>query len=157
MSSAARKMRRRVQRGFAAANIDASKADALIEAMNGIRQAKVQEVHKIAPKITDEVYEDLQEKWTPHVQAMMLMMFCAFMHDKRGYGKKRLHDLVQEFNLYADDLVLNRITNDDIMEALKEEMGFDLRAEFSEAEKHSKVEAKEYRRIHDKLKKEGRI
>lgn len=157
MSSTARKMRRRAQRGFVAANIDASKADALIKAMDEVKKAKVQEVHKIAPKITDEVYETLKKSWTPQVQGMMLVMFCAFMHDERGYGKKRLHDLIQDFNLYADDLVRGEVTQDNITDALKEEIGFDMMAEFNEAENRSKVEDKKYRTTMDKLKKEGRL
>ena len=157
MSSTARKMRRRAQRGFVAANIDTSKADALIKAMDEVKKAKVQEVHKIAPKITDEVYETLKKSWTPQVQGMMLVMFCAFMHDERGYGKKRLHDLIQDFNLYADDLVRGEVTQDNITDALKEEIGFDMMAEFNEAENRSKVEAKEYRTTMGKLKKAGRL
>lgn len=157
MSSSARKMRQRAQRGFVAANIDASKADALIKAMDEVKKAKVQEVHKIAPKITDEVYETLKKSWTPQVQGMMLVMFCAFMHDERGYGKKRLHDLIQDFNLYADDLVRGEVTQDNITDALKEEIGFDMMAEFNEAENRSKVEDKKYRTTMDKLKKEGRL
>ena len=97
------------------------------------------------PMITERVMKHLKEKVIPDTQGQMVLMFLIFMHDRRGYGAKRLHDLVDEFNLYADDLSREKITRAQMREALAE-CGFDVDKEFSEAERKSNEEAKRWNR-----------
>ena len=145
MGSLARKQRREIQRKFATASISSEKADACIEAMKGVQNARQKEARAMEPMITERVMKHLKEKVIPDTQGQMVLMFLIFMHDRRGYGAKRLHNLVDEFNLYADDLSREKITRAQMREALAE-CGFDVDKEFSEAERKSNEEAKRWNR-----------
>ena len=156
MSSSARKMRRQIRRGFNMSGITNEQADAAIKEMARLQNVQREEARALAPQISEKVFERVRKEWTPKIQAMMLMMFVAYLCDKRGYGKKRLHDFVIEFNDYADDLVRAGIRMEEIVEDLKKNAPhFDVEAAFRECEMRSKAADKEFRRVQDKIKKGG--
>lgn len=49
------------------------------------------------------------------------------LHDKFGYGEKRLERFIQWFNYFADSICNDWFTWDDLMKVIKEETGVELR------------------------------
>ena len=69
----------------------------------------------------------------------MFLLFLFFMHERRGYGLKRLHDLTMEFNDFADVLTWENADRNQLTDALAE-CGYIVDKEFAEAEARSNKE-----------------
>lgn len=61
------------------------------------------------------------------VRGQLFIEILGFLHDKRGFGKKRLEDFCNDFRYYYDGLKLYNVMPDTIKGVLKEETGFDVR------------------------------
>ena len=61
------------------------------------------------------------------VRGQLFIEMLGFLHDKRGYGKKRLEDFCNDFREFYDAIKLYRVTPEEIKGVLKEETGFDVR------------------------------
>lgn len=139
MGSLARKQRREIQRKFATANLNNEKADACIAAMKGVQAVKENEIRAMKPEIAHQVEKRLKEKVIPEAQGYMFLLFLFFMHERRGYGLKRLHDLTMEFNDFADVLTWENADRNQLTDALAE-CGYIVDKEFAEAEARSNKE-----------------
>ena len=139
MGSLARKQRREIQRKFATANLNNEKADACIAAMKGVQAVKENEIRAMNPEIAHQVEKRLKEKVIPEAQGYMFLLFLFFMHERRGYGLKRLHDLTMEFNDFADVLTWENADRNQLTDALAE-CGYIVDKEFAEAEARSNKE-----------------
>ena len=139
MGSLARKQRRESQRKFAMANLSNEKADACIAAMKGVQAVKENEIRAMKPEIAQQVEKRLKEKVIPEAQGHMFLLFLFFMHEHRGYGLKRLHDLTMEFNDFADMLMWENADRNQLTDALAE-CGYIVDKEFAEAEARSNKE-----------------
>ena len=139
MGSLARKQRREIQRKFATANLNNEKADACIAAMKGVQAVKENEIRAMKPEIAHRLEKRLKEKVIPEAQGYMFLLFLFFMHERCGYGLKRLHDLTMEFNDFADVLTWENADRNQLTDALAE-CGYIVDKEFAEAEARSNKE-----------------
>lgn len=56
---------------------------------------------------------------------LLTMIWCMVLHDKRGYGKGRLEDCLQEVTNLADSIRRGYCTVKDLQKTLEEETGID--------------------------------
>ena len=65
------------------------------------------------------------EEHVAEVRGQMLVTLLGFLHQKKGFGKKRLEDFSRDYMTYLTDMQIYKIAPIEIKDALKEECGFD--------------------------------
>ena len=55
----------------------------------------------------------------------MFTLVLAYARIKRGFGKKRLLELAEEFFEFCDDMMINRVQIQDLFDMMKDETGID--------------------------------
>ncbi len=70
--------------------------------------------------------EEAIEKMKLNTIQTMLAMWCMVLHDEFGFGKKRLQQAVERFNLKVDCLCEGYVTWQDYIDTLKDEVDIEL-------------------------------
>jgi hypothetical protein len=63
-----------------------------------------------------------------------MLLFLAYLRIRKGYGKKRLHDFMLDFNEFGDDAEENGLTSEIVKNMLAEECSTDVVELFRECE-----------------------
>jgi hypothetical protein len=71
----------------------------------------------------------------PQILGDCMLLFLAYLRIRKGYGKKRLHDFMLDFNEFGDDAEENGLTSEIVKDMLFDEChGFDVVEVFRECE-----------------------
>lgn len=155
MSSLARKRQREMRRKLAMKGITNEKLDNITEAVKSLDDAKSDAAYKATKKVLDTWAKEKEPAIKAATRGDVLVRLVAFMRDTQHYGKQRLERFMHDFMVYMNDIKNAGITNTQIIEAIKEETGFDMRDGLKEAQKQCYADSKAYARIERKAKKEG--
>ena len=73
----------------------------------------------------EQIVNKAIEEHVAEVRGQMLVTLLGFLHQKKGFGKKRLEDFSRDYMTYLTDMQIYKIAPIEIKDALKEECGFD--------------------------------
>ena len=80
----------------------------------------------------------------------------AYMRDEFHFGKGRLDKFMIGFMRYMNDIKLNQITNTQIIEAIKDETGFDMRDGLKTAQDETYKDSRLFEKMEKRFKREGK-
>ena len=154
MSSAKRKMVRDMRRKMAMKGITDEKLENITKAVESQQDAK----YKAVEQTTRKALQDWEKNDKPKIQAAtrgdVLVRLVSYLHDSYGFGQKRLEKFFIGFLVYMNDIRLEKIKNADIMDAIKEETGFDTRKALGKAKDYMYADSVKFEKIEKKIKKE---
>lgn len=88
-------------------------------------------------EIMEHCKREVEKEIKPRIMGDMMILFLAYLRIKKGYGKKRLHEFLLDFNEFGDDAEREGLTSDIVQDMLQEECGLDVVAMFRECERAS--------------------
>lgn len=98
-------------------------------AKTGNIEQGLQAIEQRAIQATDSAIEDIQrehiERTKGEMQGQMFTLVLAYARIKRGFGKKRLLELAEDFFEFCDDMMINQVQIQDLFDMIKDETGID--------------------------------
>ena len=79
-------------------------------------------------KIKKAVAKDVENKIIPHVQSACLAATALVLHDKFGFGKKRLNEYIREVFEIFESIYVEYTSFEDIKACIYDELGIDFDA-----------------------------
>lgn len=77
-------------------------------------------------KITKEVIKKAEKSFIPKAKVCMTAAAVLTLHDKFGFGAKRLNQFIQELNKQYDSVDENYLDYQDIKRTIFDELGIDI-------------------------------
>ena len=156
MSSATRKMVRDMRRKMALKGITDDKLEAITDAVKQTKQQKLE----LVEQSTRKELQAWQKTQVPKIEAAtrgdVLVRLMAYMRDEFHFGKGRLDKFMIGFMRYMNDIKLNQITNTQIIEAIKDETGFDMRDGLKTAQDETYKDSRLFEKMEKRFKREGK-
>lgn len=109
-----RQQRRRMAR-------DLAKTGNIEQGLQAIEQRAIQ----ATDSAIDEIQREHIERTKGEMQGQMFTLVLAYARIKRGFGKKRLLELAEEFFVFCDDMMINQVQIQDLFDMIKDETGID--------------------------------
>ena len=98
-------------------------------AKTGNIEQGLQAIEARAIQATDSAIDEIQrehiERTKGEMQGQMFTLVLAYVRIKRGFGKKRLLELAEEFFEFCDDMMINQVQIQDLFDMIKDETGID--------------------------------
>ena len=92
-------------------------------------RGEIAEMYQQATEKAFDVTAQEREAALKEVQAntigQMLVLIISYMRIKKGHTGKWLTEFTHEFNEFCNDMMVNKVTTDDLFEMLKDETGVD--------------------------------
>lgn len=96
-------------------------------AKTGNVEAGLKAIEERAIKATEGAIDELQhehiERTKGEMQGQMFTLVLAYARIKRGFGKKRLLELAEDFFEFCDDMMINHVQIQDLFGVIEEETG----------------------------------
>lgn len=83
------------------------------------KKVKTNKVHQIR----DSKLRQLEKKWTDNATSLALISFLTVLHDKEGYGRRRLARVFRDVNKLSEEVNEGRVSLLDLKKVLEEEQG----------------------------------
>ena len=83
------------------------------------KKVKTNKVHQIR----DSKLRQLEKKWTDNATSLALISFLTVLHDKEGYGRRRLSRVFRDVNKLSEEVNEGRVSLLDLKKVLEEEQG----------------------------------
>jgi hypothetical protein len=103
-------------------------------ALREIRDNSAASMANMKHEVTDTVMKRIADDIRPQILGDCMLLFLAYLRIRKGYGKKRLHDFMLDFNEFGDDAEENGLTSEIVKNMLAEECSTDVVELFSECE-----------------------
>ena len=81
---------------------------------------------KTVHHLSDMELQKMEAKWTHNASTLALCAFLSVMHDKEGYGAKRLKRVYDNVEKLSQEITEGRLDLKDIRDAMLEEIGVEL-------------------------------
>ena len=78
--------------------------------------------NKVIP-IKESKLRQLEKKWTDNATSLTLIAFLTVLHDKEGYGRRRLSRVFRDVNKLSEEVNEGRVSLLDLKKVLEEEQG----------------------------------
>ena len=82
--------------------------------------------NKVIP-IKESKLRQLEKKWTDNATSLTLIAFLTVLHDKEGYGRRRLSRVFDNVNKLSEEIAEGRVSLFDLRKVLEEEQGIVVR------------------------------
>lgn len=80
---------------------------------------------KMRNGIRDNVLETVRQEIVPRATSSMLAAMCLYLHDKEGYGRKRLQRAYNGICEIIDDIENERLSFEDVLQTIHDEFGIE--------------------------------
>ncbi len=74
-------------------------------------------------QIKESKLRQLEKKWTDNATSLTLIAFLTVLHDKEGYGRRRLSRVFRDVNKLSEEVNEGRVSLLDLKKVLEEEQG----------------------------------
>lgn len=81
---------------------------------------------KTVHHLSDMELRKMESTWTHNASTLALCAFLSVMHDKEGYGAKRLKRVYDNVEKLSQEITEGRLNLKDIRDAMLEEIGVEL-------------------------------
>lgn len=93
-------------------------------------RAMEKRAHRIADETVDKLRKGAVEQAKADMQGQMFVLFMAWAHMYKGYGKKRLEDMARSLNAFCNDMTMENTTVDDLFSVIESDTGINIKALF---------------------------
>ena len=114
--------------------------------VQGSIKAMEQRAHKVADETVDKLRKGAVEQAKADMQGQMFVLFLAWAHMYKGYGKKRLEDMARSLNAFCNDMTMENTTVDDLFSVIESDTGINIKALFKKLTEEERVRMAERRK-----------
>jgi hypothetical protein len=107
--------------------------------VQGSIKAMEQRAHKVADETVDKLRKGAVEQAQADMQGQMFVLFLAWAHMYKGYGKKRLEDMARSLNAFCNDMTMESTTVDDLFSVIENDTGINIKALFKKLTEEERV------------------
>lgn len=76
-------------------------------------------------KLKNELYKKIESEVVPRVQLVYLLATTTVLHDKFGFGEKRMNDYINHFFDIFDSIDKKYVDFEDLKKCVNDELGID--------------------------------
>ena len=98
-----------------------------------------QRAHKVADETVDKLRKGAVEQAKADMQGQMFVLFLAWAHMYKGYGKKRLEDMARSLNAFCNDMSMESTTVDDLFSVIEGDTGINIKALFKRLTEEERI------------------
>jgi hypothetical protein len=95
--------------------------------------------HEVADGVVDKLRKGAVEQAKADMQGQMFVLFLAWAHMYKGYGKKRLEDMARSLNAFCNDMSMESTTVDDLFSVIENDTGINIKALFKKLTEEERV------------------
>ena len=95
--------------------------------------------HKVADETVDKLRKGAVEQAKADMQGQMFVLFLAWAHMYKGYGKKRLEDMARSLNAFCNDMSMESTTVDDLFSVIENDTGINIKDLFKKLTEEERV------------------
>lgn len=114
--------------------------------VQGSIKAMEQRAHKVADETVDKLRKGAVEQAKADMQGQMFVLFMAWAHMYKGYGKKRLEDMARSLNAFCNDMTLENTTVDDLFSVIESDTGINIKKLFKQLTEEERIRMAERRK-----------
>ena len=114
--------------------------------VQGSIKAMEQRAHKVADETVDKLRKGAVEQAKADMQGQMFVLFLAWAHMYKGYGKKRLEDMARSLNAFCNDMTLENTTVDDLFSVIESDTGINIKKLFKQLTEEERIRMAERRK-----------
>lgn len=107
--------------------------------VQGSIKAMEQRAHKVADETVDKLRKGAVEQAKADMQGQMFVLFLAWAHMYKGYGKKRLEDMARSLNAFCNDMSMESTTVDDLFSVIESDTGINIKSLFKRLTEEERV------------------
>ena len=113
--------------------------------VQGSIKAMEARAHKVADETVDKLRKGAVEQAKADTQGQMFVLFLAWAHMYKGYGKKRLEDMARSLNAFCNDMTMENTTVDDLFSVIESDTGINIKALFKKLTEEERIRMAERR------------
>jgi hypothetical protein len=95
--------------------------------------------HEVADGVVDKLRKGAVEQAQADMQGQMFVLFLAWAHMYKGYGKKRLEDMARSLNAFCNDMTMESTTVDDLFSVIESDTGINIKDLFKRLTEEERV------------------
>ena len=114
--------------------------------VQGSIRAMEKRAHKVADETVDKLRKGAVEQAKADMQGQMFVLFMAWAHMYKGYGKKRLEDMARSLNAFCNDMTLENTTVDDLFSVIESDTGINIKKLFKQLTEEERIRMAERRK-----------
>ena len=114
--------------------------------VQGSIKAMEQRAHKVADETVDKLRKGAVEQAKADMQGQMFVLFLAWAHMYKGYGKKRLEDMARSLNAFCNDMSMESTTVDDLFSVIESDTGINIKKLFKQLTEEERIRMAERRK-----------
>ena len=114
--------------------------------VQGSIKAMEQRAHKVADETVDKLRKGAVEQAKADMQGQMFVLFLAWAHMYKGYGKKRLEDMARSLNAFCNDMTMENTTVDDLFSVIESDTGINIKKLFKQLTEEERIRMAERRK-----------
>jgi hypothetical protein len=107
--------------------------------VQGSIKAMEARAHKVADEAVDKLRKGAVEQAKADMQGQMFVLFLAWAHMYKGYGKKRLEDMARSLNAFCNDMTMENTTVDDLFSVIENDTRLNIKALFKKLTEEERV------------------
>ena len=107
--------------------------------IQGSIKAMEQRAHKVADETVDKLRKGAVEQAKADMQGQMFVLFLAWAHMYKGYGKKRLEDMARSLNAFCNDMSMESTTVDDLFSVIESDTGINIKKLFKQLTEEERI------------------
>ena len=107
--------------------------------VQGSIKAMEARAHKVADETVDKLRKGAVEQAKADMQGQMFVLFLAWAHIYKGYGKKRLEDMARSLNAFCNDMTMENTTVDDLFSVIESDTGINIKALFKKLTEEERI------------------
>ena len=114
--------------------------------VQGSIRAMEKRAHKGADETVDKLRKGAVEQAKADMQGQMFVLFMAWAHMYKGYGRKRLEDMARSLNAFCNDMTLENTTVDDLFSVIESDTGINIKKLFKQLTEEERIRMAERRK-----------
>ena len=114
--------------------------------VQGSIKAMEQRAHKVADETVNKLRKGAVEQAKADMQGQMFVLFLAWAHMYKGYGKKRLEDMARSLNAFCNDMTMENTTVDDLFSVIESDTGINIKKLFKQLTEEERIRMAERRK-----------
>ena len=107
--------------------------------VQGSIKAMEQRAHKVADETVNKLRKGAVEQAKADMQGQMFVLFLAWAHMYKGYGKKRLEDMARSLNAFCNDMSMESTTVDDLFSVIESDTGINIKKLFKQLTEEERI------------------
>lgn len=114
--------------------------------VQGSIKAMEARAHKVADETVDKLRKGAVEQAKADMQGQMFVLFLAWAHMYKGYGRKRLEDMARSLNAFCNDMTMENTTVDDLFSVIESDTGINIKKLFKQLTEEERIRMAERRK-----------